>query len=59
MIKRVFIPLLRSKSDFAKKRLMHANGKGIIYSSVVYVDNDMLLTKSDAILKIAGELNGY
>ena len=47
------------QSDFAKKRLAHANGQDIIYSSVVYCYNDLILTRSDAILKIIEGLNGY
>ena len=46
------------QSKFAQKRLKHANGQVITYDSVVYLNNDTILTKSDAILQIVGELNG-
>jgi len=38
---------------------VHVNGQVIIYNSVVYCYNDLILTKSDAILKIIEGFDGY
>ena len=46
------------QSRHAKSNLTYINGQGIKYDSVVYQDDDIILTKSDAVLKICKQLSG-
>ena len=51
-----FAPL---QSDYARKSLGYSNGHHTSLESLVFQDHTLILTKSDAVLKIMGGLGGY